>query len=98
MGHLMADRQRGRHPISVMRNGWHGVCVGSRSFRHAAIQKEEDMVDQSKLEDFVHKALGDIGSALTASLVVIGDKLGLYRAMVAAGPVTSAELAKRTET
>src|SRR5262245_7093635 len=61
-------------------------------------QKEGDMVDQSKLEDFVHKALGDIGSALTASLVVIGDKLGLYRAMVAAGPVTSAELAKRTET
>jgi len=55
-------------------------------------------MDQNKLEDFVHKALGDIGSALTASLVVVGDKLGLYRAMAAAGPVTSGELAARTDT
>jgi len=56
------------------------------------------MIDQTKLEGFVHKALGDIGSALTASLVVIGDKLGLYREMKAAGPVTSTELAARTGT
>src|SRR5262245_57553173 len=61
-------------------------------------ERRVSMVNQEKLEGFVHKALGDIGSALTASLVVIGDKLGLYRAMAAAGPVTSAELAKRTET
>jgi len=56
------------------------------------------MIDQAKLEGFVNKALGDIGSALTASLVVIGDKLGLYRAMAGAGPLTSAELAQRTGT
>jgi SAM-dependent methyltransferase len=56
------------------------------------------MIDESKLEGFVHRALGDLGSALTASLVVIGDKLGLYRAMATAGPVTAAELAARTET
>jgi SAM-dependent methyltransferase len=50
------------------------------------------------VEGFVHKALGDLGSALTASLVAIGDKLGLYQAMAAAGSVTSAELAARTGT
>lgn len=55
------------------------------------------MINENKLNDFVHKALGDIGSALTASLVVIGDRLGLYRAL-AQGPATPAELAKRTET
>jgi SAM-dependent methyltransferase len=55
-------------------------------------------VDQAKLEQFVGKALGDIGSALTASLVVIGDKLGLYRAMAGAGPMTSKELAAKTDT
>src|SRR5512145_3178933 len=49
------------------------------------------------VESFVHKALGDVGAALTASLVVIGDKLGLYRAL-ADGPATSAELAARTNT
>lgn len=56
------------------------------------------MIDQKKLEDFVHKALGDLGSALTASLVVIGDKLGLYRALAGGGPQTSEELARRTAT
>src|SRR5262245_1055988 len=53
---------------------------------------------QAQVEEFVHKALGDVGSALTASLVVIGDKLGLYRALNDGGPATPAELAKRTTT
>ncbi|HVN40396.1 MAG TPA: methyltransferase domain-containing protein [Myxococcota bacterium] len=55
-------------------------------------------MDPSKLEAFVNQALGDLGSALTASMVVIGDKLGLYRAMAGAGPLTSHELANRTGT
>jgi SAM-dependent methyltransferase len=54
-------------------------------------------VDQTKLEQFVGKAVGDLGAALTAALVVIGDKLGLYKGM-AAGPVTPAELAEQTGT
>ena len=59
---------------------------------------EGTAIDEVKLNGFVHKALGDIGSALTASLVVVGDKLGLYRAMANGGPVTPAELAARTGT
>ena len=54
--------------------------------------------DQTKLEQFVERALGDIGSAVTAGLVVIGDKLGLYRALAADGPATPEELARRTGT
>jgi SAM-dependent methyltransferase len=60
--------------------------------------RQQQPVDPAKLEAFVGKALGDLGSALTAALVVIGDKLGLYRAMAAAGPLTPAELAARTGT
>jgi SAM-dependent methyltransferase len=55
-------------------------------------------IDEAKVHEFVGKAMGDLGSALTASLVVIGDRLGLYRAMAGAGPLTSAELAERTDT
>jgi SAM-dependent methyltransferase len=55
------------------------------------------MIDEAKVHRFVEKAMGDIGGALTAQLVVIGDRLGLYRAMAEAGPVTSADLAKKTE-
>ena len=42
-------------------------------------------IDEAKVQEFVDKALGDLGSALTASLVVIGDKLGLYRRWPAPG-------------
>jgi len=55
-------------------------------------------LDEAKVHEFVGKAMGDLGAALTASLVVIGDKLGLYRALAGAGPLTPGELAARTET
>jgi 2-polyprenyl-3-methyl-5-hydroxy-6-metoxy-1,4-benzoquinol methylase len=55
-------------------------------------------MDESKVMDFVFKAVGDVGAVLAGSLVVIGDRLGLYRALAGAGPLTSAELAERTGT
>src|SRR5262245_12154520 len=55
-------------------------------------------IDEKKLQAFVEKALGDMGGALASTLVAIGDKLGLYRAIAAHGPVTSAELARNTGT
>src|SRR4051794_14789583 len=55
-------------------------------------------MDEAKLMDFVHKAVGDVGALLGGSMVVIGDRLGVYRAMAGAGSVTSAELAKKTGT
>lgn len=54
--------------------------------------------DQGKLETLVGKMLGDLGAAFIVPLVRIGDKLGLYRALAEAGPVTSSELATRTST
>ena len=38
---------------------------------------------EQEIQDFVHKAFGDIAGAITSSLVVIGDRLGLYKAMAA---------------
>jgi SAM-dependent methyltransferase len=55
-------------------------------------------VDPKKLEAFMGKMLGELGAAATGALVLIGDKLGLYKALAAAGPLTPAELAKRTGT
>jgi SAM-dependent methyltransferase len=55
-------------------------------------------VDERRLMEFVFKAVGDLGALLTGSMVVIGDKLGLYRALAGAGPLTAAELADRTDT
>jgi hypothetical protein len=55
-------------------------------------------MDEQALMDFVHKAVGDVGSLLAGSMVVIGDRLGLYRAMTGTGPLTSDELARATGT
>ncbi|HEY2900460.1 MAG TPA: class I SAM-dependent methyltransferase [Polyangia bacterium] len=55
-------------------------------------------IDENKLHEFVFRAVGDVGAAMSAALVIIGDKLGLYKAMAGAGPMTPVELARRTET
>ena len=55
-------------------------------------------IDEAKLNAFIGKALGDMGAAMSAALTVIGDKLGLYKALHVYGPATSAELAQRTKT
>jgi len=55
-------------------------------------------VNDAKLQEFLGKVVTDVGAAMSAALVIIGDKLGLYRAMAASGPITPVELAKRTET
>jgi SAM-dependent methyltransferase len=55
-------------------------------------------VDTDKLMSFVFRAVDEVGATLNAALVVMGDKLGLYRALAGAGPLTSTELADRTDT
>jgi 2-polyprenyl-3-methyl-5-hydroxy-6-metoxy-1,4-benzoquinol methylase len=53
-------------------------------------------VDGEKLEQFVFRAVEEVGATLNAALVVMGDKLGLYRALADTGPTTPVELARRT--
>ena len=52
------------------------------------------MVDESKLNALMEKMLGDLGGALSISLVRIGDRLGLYRAFNEHGPMTAEGLAE----
>ena len=55
-------------------------------------------IDQSKLDALLGRAVVDIGASFHAALVVTGDQLGLFRALRDVGPVTSANLAKHTNT
>jgi len=55
-------------------------------------------LDGQKLEQFVFKAVEEVGATLNAALVVMGDRLGLYRALAEAGPLDPAGLAERTGT
>jgi SAM-dependent methyltransferase len=54
-------------------------------------------LDMNKLNAFIGQFVGDLGAAVHAGMVVIGEKLGLYKAL-AANPQTPAELATKTNT
>jgi 2-polyprenyl-3-methyl-5-hydroxy-6-metoxy-1,4-benzoquinol methylase len=52
-------------------------------------------IDEAAVEAFVGRALGDVGGAMTTVSCALGDRLGLFKALAADGPVTSDELAER---
>lgn len=54
-------------------------------------------VDEARLMDFLHKFVGDLGATVAAGNVVVGDRLGLYKAL-ATGPQLPDELAAKTAT
>ena len=53
-------------------------------------------IDQTKLESFVNRAVGDLASAYGGVMVSLGHKLGLYKTLAGAGPTRAEELAART--
>jgi SAM-dependent methyltransferase len=55
-------------------------------------------INPDKLNAFMGRAVVDIGATLHAGLVIIGEKLGLYKTLAESGPLTPAELAKKTGT
>ena len=55
-------------------------------------------INETRLQQFVGQVLTDLGAAFSAPLVLIGDRLGLYRAMADSGPLTPEELAEQTGT
>src|SRR3954464_9087610 len=50
-----------------------------------AAVEDPQAIDVAKLEQFVFRAVEEVGATLNAALVVMGDKLGLYRALAGAG-------------
>src|SRR5467141_1700132 len=54
-------------------------------------------VDMNKLNAFIGQFVTDLGAAVHTGMVVIGEKLGLYKAL-AGSPMTSAQLAAKTKT
>jgi len=55
-------------------------------------------VDMDKLMTFLGQVIGELGATVNAGLIVVGDRLGLYKAMADSGPITSAALAEKTGT
>ena len=54
-------------------------------------------IDQDKLTDFLHRFVGDLDATMAAGNVLVGDRLGFYRAL-AGQPMLPRELAEHTST
>src|SRR5258707_858267 len=80
--------KRGRRPEQPITMGLRGQTTETSSAM---------TVDETKLNAFLGKAVGDLGAAISATLILVGDRLGLYREL-AKGSLTPAELAQRTGT
>src|SRR6185295_5527443 len=70
---------------------------------HRSIQRNHQRLrsrdmNETTMMHFVGRAVDDVGALLGGAMVVLGDKLGLYRAMRGAGSLTAGELATRTGT
>jgi SAM-dependent methyltransferase len=59
---------------------------------------KEQKIDEAKLQAVIGKIVGDFGATMSSALMVLGDKLGLYKSMASSGPVNSEELARATGT
>lgn len=53
-------------------------------------------MDKQRTQQFMQKLVGDVATALAASLVVVGDRSGLFKAMAGAGPLSAAALVERS--
>jgi SAM-dependent methyltransferase len=62
------------------------------------IESDVIEIDTGKIEGFIGKVLNDFGATGSTPLVLIGDKLGLYKALSDYGPMNSFELAEKTKT
>jgi SAM-dependent methyltransferase len=58
---------------------------------------DTSVIDQAKLEAFAMRAIGDLTAGYTGVMVSLGSKLGLYKAMAYAGPLSAKELAARAD-
>ena len=54
-------------------------------------------MDDKKVEEIAFRVVGDMGGSFVMALGYIGDRLGLFTAMAGAGPVTSVQLATKTD-
>lgn len=55
-------------------------------------------MDEQKFNEFLHRFVGDLGATASAGGIVLGDRLGLYRALADGGPQTPDVLASSTDT
>ena len=99
--------RNGRNPRKSMgltcsaperRMGGRWVTYRDRSTVRSYRKENPMQTMTTELEQLIGKVIGDLGGTANAALVIVGDRLGLYRTLAAIGPASSYELARKTGT
>jgi hypothetical protein len=85
------------YPVSIIPGDYARQTQKTKESRSMSSTAEAPALDMSKLNEFIGQFVTDLGAAVHSGMVVIGEKLGLYKAL-ANGPMSSAELAAATHT
>src|SRR5512146_1348700 len=80
----------------LLHRSWRRARLSLETRMQGVQDMDAPMIDQTKLESFLVRAVGDLSAGYGGVMVSLGSKLGLYKAMSGAGPVSSKELAART--
>ena len=91
-------RRLGGPPEATGHRAPYGRRHPSRGGHHGDDRSSAVAVDGEKLMEFVFRAVDEVGATLNTALVVMGDKLGLYRALAGAGgldPASSSRARRR---
>src|SRR3954470_17810163 len=92
---LRTPRARGQ----ARQGGSPEASPGGRAYgRPMSATTASPPIDEERLNALLGQAVVEFGATVNAALVVIGDRLGLYRGLAERGPLSSAELAARTGT
>jgi 2-polyprenyl-3-methyl-5-hydroxy-6-metoxy-1,4-benzoquinol methylase len=62
------------------------------------LNKSTNKIDETKLQEFMVKAAEDMSGSIGAMMIMLGERLGLYKAMANSEPITSDQLATKTDT
>jgi SAM-dependent methyltransferase len=73
-------------------------CIGASSFQvlRSILEVMMREPNSDKLNELAGKLVGDLGASLAGASILLGDRLGLYKAMADGTAVSSSELAKKT--
>lgn len=80
-----------------MRERYHFYREVKTGLNHS-ITEGTVMINEAKLDAFVGQVLNDMAASMSSVMTNLGHKLGLYKAMAGAGPLTPAQLAQQTKT
>src|SRR5712692_5458534 len=70
-------------------------CLSAVSVAEAVRTEEENFMDKAKREQFINQLMGYVTGASLSGMIYVGDRVGLFKALAGAGPLSIAETAAK---